>query len=64
MAYVEHEYDAEFTIGGMRHLLTRLGFSYIKPKVVPGSSSMVRFSKGEIIARVTLSDPSSFPFLA
>lgn len=38
VAYVEREYDAEFTIGGMRHLLTRLGFSYIKPKVIPGKA--------------------------
>lgn len=39
IAYVEEEYDVEFSIGGMRHLLTRLGFSYIKPKVVPGKAN-------------------------
>ena len=37
-AYVEEEFDAEFTIGGMRHLLRRLGFRYIKPKTVPGKA--------------------------
>ena len=36
VAYVEREHDTSFTIGGMRHLLKRLDFSYIKPKVVPG----------------------------
>lgn len=38
VAYVLVEFDCEFTIGGMRHLLRRLGFSYIKPKTVPGKA--------------------------
>ena len=36
--YVEKTYDAEFSISGMRHLLRRLGFSHIKPRVVPGKA--------------------------
>ncbi len=42
VAYVLTEFDAEFTIGGMRHLLRRMGFSYIKPKVVPGKANPAR----------------------
>ena len=38
VAYVERKCDTSFTIGGMRHLLRRLDFSYIKPKVVPGKA--------------------------
>jgi len=37
--YIESEYDVSYTIGGVRHLLKRLGFTYKKPKSVPGKAS-------------------------
>ena len=42
VAYVEKTYDADFSISGMRHLLLRLGFSHIKPKVVPEKADAER----------------------
>lgn len=36
--YVDRTYDADFSVSGMRDLLMRLGFSHIKPKVVPGKA--------------------------
>jgi len=38
--YVEATYKVNFSSSGMRDLLHRLGFSYKKPKVVPGKASV------------------------
>lgn len=35
-AYVEREYGKRYTVSGMVRLLYRLGFTYKKPKLVPG----------------------------
>jgi transposase len=37
--YVRKTYKVKFTLSGMRDLLHRIGFSYKKPKVVPGKMS-------------------------
>ena len=37
-AYVDKTFGVEYSLGGMRHLLRRLDFRYIKPKVVPGKA--------------------------
>ena len=40
LAYVEEEFDTEFSISGMTFWLRRHGFSYIKPKIVPGKAGV------------------------
>ena len=37
--HVQSEYSVEFSSSGMRDLLHRLGFTYKKPKVVPGKAN-------------------------
>ena len=39
IAYVNEEFDVEYTESGMTKLLKRLGYSYKKPKKVPGKAS-------------------------
>ena len=38
MAYVKREFGVVYTVGGMTSLLHQLGFSYKKPKGVPGKA--------------------------
>lgn len=38
MHYIEKEYQVLYSIGGMLHLLKRLGFTYKKPKQIPGKA--------------------------
>jgi hypothetical protein len=38
--YVEIKYEAKFSSSGMKDLLHRLGFSYKKPKVIPGKADV------------------------
>lgn len=37
--HIESTYKVNYTIGGVRHLLKRLGFTYKKPKSVPGKAN-------------------------
>jgi transposase len=38
MSYIKAEYKINYSIGGVLHLLKRLGFVYKKPKQIPGKS--------------------------
>ena len=38
IAYVKREFGVVYTVGGMTSLLYQLGFSYKKPKGVPGKA--------------------------
>ena len=38
--YVDKTYSIKFTVSGMRDLLHRLGFTYKKPKVIPGKADV------------------------
>lgn len=39
IVYIKRTYDVRFTSSGIRDLLHRLGFSYKKPKLVPGKAN-------------------------
>lgn len=49
VAYVQMQYEKQYSIEGMTHLLHRLGFVYKKTKVVPGK---VNREKQEVFKRV------------
>lgn len=38
--YVESEYEVTYSVSGMNSLLKRLGYTYKKPRVVPGKSNI------------------------
>ncbi len=50
-AYVENEYGLAYTLKGMTRLLHTLGFTYEKPKHVPGKAN--RQAQEEFIENTT-----------
>ena len=62
ISYVKEEFGVVYTIGGMTSLLHKLGFSYKKPKGVPGKAKSLHMHLMPPINRRT-SGSRGLPFI-